>query len=154
MFPPKQPRTAQLRIYSLLFYSAQALVSTVDPEKLSAALGYNVSVAAPVITQVARTRTETTVVSVEVTCPAGKWCSAGYTVDCTNGTYNPVGGADSATACLVCPTHTTTHFTGASNITDCVCSPGRVALDDKGTCGCPENTFYSSATQANRMELE
>ena len=56
-----------------------------------------------------------------ITCPAGSWCSAGYTFPCLTGRYNPYTSADNASACIECPPKSTTRDVGSSVVTQCEC---------------------------------
>ena len=80
--------------------------------------------------------------TVKFTCPKGKWCTAGLIVDCTEGTYNPVTGADLGTACLKCPEFSTSPKASTS-LSDCVCEPGfiQTTLAD-GTARCKCDAGY------------
>ena len=73
------------------------------------------------ITAVGVTTTSVQTRSVETVCPAGHWCTAGRTVACLVGYYNPVPGALNQTACIRCPDHARTVTEGATSIEDCIC---------------------------------
>jgi len=112
-----------------------ATVKNVDDASLSsalgAALGTNVTIEAsttPESSQIDRT--------INFVCPAGKWCTAGLVVNCTENTYNPLEGQDLGTACLRCPKHSLS-LPGSTTLDDCVCDVGFVkTLLDDGTAKC------------------
>ena len=62
--------------------------------------------------------------SVELVCPAGHWCTAGLTVPCSVGYYNPNQGANNQTACIRCPENSITSAEGATSKVDCTCTAG------------------------------
>jgi len=142
-----------------------------DPNAL-AAIGLNVTSAAPPTTQV-QTRFETRVV--QSVCPAGFWCTAGMKVACEAGFYNPTNGSNTQNACLKCPEHSTTVPTfaigetiftfdqatnttlnstsetvlGATSLSECICEYGYynsfMGVGDNVTCEvCPVGTDCQS----------
>ena len=75
---------------------------------------------------------------IEAQCPRGHWCTAGLTVKCEVGFYNPTLSASSATACLKCPSSSTTLTDGSSALTDCLCERGFYNNGTQGATDCLE----------------
>jgi hypothetical protein len=63
-------------------------------------------------------------VPVPLSCPLGKWCTAGLVVDCPLGTYNPLENQDFATACIMCPPSSYTAETNSTSRAACACDEG------------------------------
>ena len=82
---------------------------------LGAALGTAITVTSTAATQATITRT------VESVCPPGFWCTAGLTVACEVGFYNPTTNANNQSACLQCPEHATTLGASATGLSQCLC---------------------------------
>ena len=60
----------------------------------------------------------------QANCSASKpgyWSTAGQSVACLTGFYQPDRGATSQTACKPCPTNSTTIGEASTSISDCVC---------------------------------
>ena len=97
-----------------------ATIAARSDEELSQALGVNTSRAAATTLG----RINATVIAIlQSVCPAGSWCSAGYTFPCLTGRYNPYSGADNASACIECPGDSTTTEAGCTSISQCRCNP-------------------------------
>ena len=74
----------------------------------------------------------------EIGCAAGFWCTAGVTVACLRGQFNPHRNQNNATACQACPPHSTTLDEGSTSATQCRCEPGHfeLAVDARGMPVC------------------
>ena len=66
--------------------------------------------------------------SVELVCPAGHWCTAGLTVPCGVGYYNPTLGANNQTACIRCPENSITSAEGWCHEQDGLHLHGRLPI--------------------------
>ena len=82
---------------------------------LGAALGTTFTVTSTTPVQATATRT------VQSVCPPGFWCTAGLTVACEVGFYNPITNANNQSACLQCPEHATTLGARATSLLQCLC---------------------------------
>ena len=63
---------------------------------------------------------------VPASCPKGYWCSAGLTVACTPGSYNPLFDRNNAGACKPCPVHSSS-AEAATSASECKCDAGYFA---------------------------
>ena len=54
-------------------------------------------------------------------CPRGFWCTAGLTVACEVGFFNPTYNANNQSACVKCPEHAITLGTNATSLAQCLC---------------------------------
>ena len=85
-------------------------------------------------------------------CPHGFWCTAGLTVACEIGFYNPITNANSQTACLKCPEFSTSTAQAATSVDDCVCLPGFIkTLQNDGTqrCECDAGNEIVNGVRCN-----
>ena len=72
-------------------------------------------------------------------------CTAGLTVPCNFGFYNPTRGANLQTACLRCPANSMTNVSGASSISQCTCIDGFIATVVNGSQSCQCEAGYGLA---------
>ena len=74
---------------------------------------------------------------------------------CETGFYQPDLGAARQTACLPCPSHSTTISTAASLLQDCVCEPGYFNKNASGGVNCEgaRNGMDTSTYGATLMGL-
>ena len=70
------------------------------------------------------------------TCPRGFWCTAGLTVACEVGFYNPTTNANNQSACVKCPDHAVTLGTNATSLAQCLCDADYYNDDSTGGVVC------------------
>ena len=88
-----------------------------------------------------------TLVVVRAMCPKGHWCTAGETVPCERGFYNPHENNDTAKACLQCMRNGVTLVKGAFDFSQCTCADGYVEVvrDGDRRCVCPKGSSENAA---------
>ena len=101
--------------------SLNETIASVDNVHLSSVLGVR-STRLPQV--VVDTEERTVVRVVEEGCRPGFWCTAGYSIPCSRGHYNPQANADNAGACEACPPFSTTRDENSTSIDDCLCNTG------------------------------
>jgi len=94
-------------------------VAAVDDSMLATSIG--AVIGANVSVSVINMTTGTIVYEAEMSCPRGKWCTAGRVVPCARGTYNPLEDQDFATACIPCPPNSNTLSVSSMTRGDCIC---------------------------------
>ena len=94
-------------------------VRSVDDDALGTSLSTALGTALTVTSTAPIQATAT--VTVQSMCPPGFWCTAGLTVACEAGFYNPTTNANNQSACLPCPAHASTLGTSATSLSQCLC---------------------------------
>ena len=101
-----------------LLTAVETISDTSLGASLSAALGTVVSVSS------SSSKRVTVTLVVAAVCPEGFWCTAGLTVPCEAGFFNPSTNANNQSACIKCPEHATTLGPNATTLAQCVCESG------------------------------
>lgn len=132
-------------------------VSLVNASILAASLGVQLSgLTEPSLR--ARNVSYTSVVlrPVATICARGYWCTAGMSVACLAGFYNPAAGANNQTACLACPPHSSTAESASPSVDDCMCDAGFVEWRDgfrQRSCVRPRPAEHCSHSYCTRSTL-
>jgi len=117
-------------------------VASVDDAELGASLTSALNAIITVNSTAAERVTTTRMLS--VMCPRGFWCTAGLTVECEVGFYNPTLNANNQSACLRCPEHATTFGPNSTQKSQCVCGTNYFRtgdVSDSAWCNrCPVGT--------------
>ena len=98
-----------------LLTAVQAVDDAALTSSLGQALGVPITVSSTIPVQATVSRI------VPSFCPRGFWCTAGLTVACETGFYNPTTNANNQSACIKCPEHAVTLGSNATSLADCVC---------------------------------
>ena len=80
-------------------------------------------------------------------CPRGFWCTAGLTVACEVGFYNPTTNANNQSACIKCPDHAVTLGANATSLVQCLCETDYYNDDSTGGVLCLRCPIGSSCEQ-------
>ena len=83
-------------------------------------------------------------------CSAGYWCTGGSKVACLVGFYNPLPDAADETACVRCPTGSTTLQPASTAPSDCVCEP-HLFNDQEAAQGLPNCIQCIIGTNCSRV---
>ena len=94
-------------------------VASIDDSTLASSLGTALGTAVTVTSGPPKQATVQRVV--RTTCPRGFWCTAGLTVACETGFYNPTTNANNQSACIKCPEHAVTLGSNATSLDQCLC---------------------------------
>ena len=100
----------------------QQSLDSVNDAALATAIADVVGMIVSVVSQPAVVSTVRVIVP--FACPPGFWCTAGLTVACEVGFFNPASDANNQSACIQCPEHATTIGLNATHLLDCICEPG------------------------------
>jgi hypothetical protein len=111
-------------------------VEQVDDATLAASITTVVGTTVSVTSQNATT--SSVQVTVETSCPRGKWCTAGVVVGCPAGTYNNLVGQTDQRACRACPDGSQSK-PNSTDISQCECEANYERIVDNAThmkCWC------------------